>query len=205
MASWPSDRKPLPWNAMSPQRTSPPMKNCFRRLSTLRVRHMPLRISLRSALVSDASMAARRKKPSQASTTSARACSRRLIAEVPGVVSAMPSGAAIWSYNALASARRNGVRAASSFTASRVLMAPTPALSNASSAMVRAKGWRSATNAPNRLARPVSLDASTVRDMRSLYLWHSGPPSLAWGGGELWRGLAVAAVGRRGGHRGTLH
>ena len=78
------------------------MKNCLRRLSTLRVRHMPFRISRRSALVSDASMAARRRNPSHASTSSARACSSRLTAEVPGVVSAMPSGAATCAYNTLA-------------------------------------------------------------------------------------------------------
>ena len=164
---------------MSPQRTSPPMKNCLRRLSTLRVRHMPFRISLRSGFVSDASMAARRKKPSQASTTSARACSRRLMADVPGVVSAIPSGAATWSYSDLASARRNGTRAASSFTASRLLMAPQPAASNASSANLRAKGWRSATNAAKRLASPVSLVASVVRDMQTTIVLNARTSSLA--------------------------
>ena len=54
---------------------------------------MPRRISRRSSLVSDAAIASRRRNPSQASVSSARACSMRLMAEVPGVVWSVPSGA----------------------------------------------------------------------------------------------------------------
>ena len=84
IASCPSERKPLPWNAFSPQRTSPPAKSCFSRLSTARVRHMPRRMSLRSSPVSEAAIASRCSQPSQASSICARACSRRRIAERPG-------------------------------------------------------------------------------------------------------------------------
>ena len=76
----------------SPQRTSPPMKNCLSRLSTARVSTIPRRISRRSSDVSEARIASRRRNPSQASTISARACSNRLTADVPGVVSVEPVG-----------------------------------------------------------------------------------------------------------------
>ena len=67
--------------------------------------------------------------------------------------------------SARASACRNGARTAASFAASRPRMAPAPTRSNASRAMGRAKGWRSATKAANRLARPVRFGASAVLDM----------------------------------------
>ncbi len=153
---------------MSPQRTSPPMKNCFKRLSTLRVRHMPFKISTRSVLVSDAAMASRCRKASQASTSSARACSSRFTAVVRGVVSGSPSGAVSAMYSRRASSRLNGVRSASRPLASRGFSFAPPVASNTSRASSRARGWRSVTNAAKRAAKPDILVRSAVRGITAI-------------------------------------
>ena len=154
---------PCPGTRVSPQRTSPPVKSCFSRLSTARVSTMPRRISRRSSAVSDARDRLARRNPSQASTSSARACSSRLIADVPGVVSSMPSGAGERADTAAWPARGGTPAAAAS----------SAALSRSESACAaRPRALRARGSAPADGARPRTLqidyrDRTVWRDPRT--------------------------------------
>ena len=150
---------PCPGTAFAPNRTSPPRKNAFRRLSVARVRIMPRRISRRSSRVSEASIAARRRNPSHSSSSAAapaRCAGRRV---VRGVVSRSPCGTArdLQPSRELAAKRRP--ERLDRGLALRFARRRSP-LRRRRAASVSANGYRSATNAPNRLATPVSFSSS---------------------------------------------
>ncbi len=129
----------MPWNEIPSYRTSPPEKNAFSWLSVARVSTMPRRISRRSSGVSDAVIDARRRKPSQASTSSSRAAASRAFAVTPGVVSASPAGAA-FERRDVSSLRSSGRSASIAASSAPFWRARPLAASNASRASVTAKG-----------------------------------------------------------------
>ena len=126
---------------------------------------MPRRISSRSSRVSEAAIASRRRKPSQASSSSARACSsaprrgrprRRSRQALRQPAPRVQAPRQLAPRTAGAARRSPPRRAASAAAADRL---------EGVERIGSANGWRSATNAPRRAATPVVRARSAGRGM----------------------------------------
>ncbi len=141
----------MPWNGVLPCRTSDPVKNTFRRVSTARVRIMPRRISSRSSFVRLRAIASRRRNPSHAATSASSAWPSRSRAVTPGVVS-VPAG----SFGHFIDARNARAIGTRSFSiSSAVFGSRVTTRSQTVAARALAKGCCSVTKVRNRSRRDI--------------------------------------------------